>query len=227
MSEWVEEQIDYAWEWFWGPSPEQTLARASTKVRQALRQLERKRREALANEAQLLAELRKVAPRAQSLADIRSSAQAIARNRRGIARIDKLNFQLTGMQQQLLETETQNLTSSVMHDVTSSLTVANSMMGGTREVQHTLMNFQRQKAMLEFNQDQFSALDDDEAEEEDAEAIVAQLVQEQHLQLSFDLPSVAKQAPAEPPPQPPEEVPVADEEVDNLLQRFEMLKRKG
>jgi len=235
LYDYLEETAERSWEWFWGATPEVTLARANSKVRQAMHKLERKRKEALAAETSLLAELRRAAPRARSVADMRSAAQAVARNRRGITRIDKMHFQLTGLQQQLLETETQNLTTTVMHDVVGSLMMANSVLGGAREVQHTMLNFQRQKAVLEYNHEQVSSLDDEEEEEEDAETLVAQLVQEQHLQLSFDLPAVAQQqreAPRPPPPaaQPAEAEAVCeadDGDIDSLMRRFENLKRRS
>jgi len=178
----------------YGPTPAEVIRRASANVRSAVTKLERERKKLEAQEQQMMANTRRQESTAKSFADLRPGLLAISKSRRSMARIDKLSLKMRGLQQQLIETEVHSTTSDVLRAVTGALMQANAVTGGGQSIQKTVVNYERQKALLEMTQDSFA--EDEEEEEEDADAMLLQIAQEAHLRLSFALPTVQQAPPA-------------------------------
>jgi len=199
------------------PSPAETLRRAGSSIRSAVSKLERERKKLDVQEAQLMANAKRQESTATCFADLRPGLLAVAKARRSKARVDKMTLKMRGLQQQLIETEVNATTTEVMQAVTGALTQANAITGGAQVIQKTVMNYERQKALLQMAQESF-AEDDEEEEEELADDMLARIAQEANLRLSFALPAV--------PPAPTQALaPVAVSEEDELFARLERLRR--
>jgi hypothetical protein len=212
----LEEWTEYINEQLYGPPPEEVLRRAGASIRSAISKLERERNKVSAQEKLLLAVVKTSARDARSFADLKPSLLAVANARRSATRIDKLSLKMRRLQQQLIETEVHSTTATLMHGVTNALAQASAMMGGAQGVQRTLHNYEKQQALLEMTQESFDQLEDEEADEDTADDMLAEIAAEANLHLAFDLPTPVREAPKM----------LATEEPDmvELMQRLENLR---
>jgi division protein CdvB (Snf7/Vps24/ESCRT-III family) len=188
--EWLWEAVEKTNEYVWGPSLETILARAEFKSRAEIATLERRKREAQKKETALTESLFK-----QSRNEQKTTALAIARNRRSVARFERLLTQISGMSAQLVETNTQHTVGVIMETVTDALSQAQMMRGGPKGMVSTVKKFEQQKARLEMATDALDCVDDDEeCYEDEADAILAELMDSQDIALA-DLPDVPKNGP--------------------------------
>ena len=215
LESWTE-YVGETWtEYFYGPSPAETIRRASGSIRAAVLKLARERKKTSAHEQQLFASTKGLEKTARSFADLRPGLLAIANARRSGARIDKLTLKMRSLQQQLVETEAQTTTSQVMHSVTHALAQASAMTGGFAAVQHTLRNYEKQKALLEMTAESFEQLDEEEEDEEMADELLTQIAHEANLKLTFELPEAFTAVNVR------EEVP----EMEELMERLDQLRK--
>ena len=183
---------DYFSEALYGPPPDEVLRRAGASIRSAVHKLERERKKTSTQEAVLLANVRTSSASARSFADLKPALLAVASARRSASRIDKLMLKMRRLQQQLIETEVHSTTATVMHGVTNALAQATALTGGYQGVQRTVMNYEKQQALLEMTQESFDQLEDEEEVEGTADEMLAEIAAEVNLKLSFDLPTPAK-----------------------------------
>jgi len=191
----LEVWTDYVSEQLYGPPPEEVLRRAGASIRSAISKLERERNKVAAQEKLLLAGVRTSAQSARSFADLKPSLLSVANARRSASRIDKLALKMRRLQQQLIETEVHSTTATLMHGVTNALAQASAMTGGAQGVQRTVMNYEKQQALLEMTQESFDQLEDAEADEDTADEMLAEIAAEVNLHLSFELPTPVREAP--------------------------------
>jgi len=216
---WIEtfqEWYEFGSEVVWGPGPAQIIRNAQQNIRQSIRRLDRERNRHKRQEQKLVEDLKTTAPSARCLDDLKPAALAISRCRRGQRRIDRIIFQMQGLEMQILETDVHANTAATMNSVSSALTHANALTGGAKSVYQSISTYEKQKAVLEMTQDAFSNLYDEGGEEEDADNMVAEIASEINIQLSFELPRVSKPETSSPPPAP--------NELESLLERFQKLK---
>lgn len=192
LRETIEEWTDWGSELLFGPTPKQMLRRANLDIQTQIRKLDREKAAAVRREQKLIGEFRTAAPKARAVSDLRPAALAIARARRGVARIAQLQFQLYGLSQQMLETETQAMATTVLRSVTQALTSANAIVGGASGAHSALQQYERQKMMMETNQDIMDDLHSEETEHEDADQLLAELADKLSIELQFELPAVAR-----------------------------------
>jgi division protein CdvB (Snf7/Vps24/ESCRT-III family) len=212
----LESLTEYCSEHLYGPPPGEVLRRAGASIRSAISKLERERNKVSAQEKLLLAGVKTSAQSARSFADLKPSLFAVANARRSAARIDKLALKMRRLQQQLIETEVHSTTATLMHGVTNALAQASAMTGGAQGVHRTVLNYEKQQALLEMTQESFDQLEDEEADEDTADEMLAEIAAEVNLQLAFELPTPVRVAP----------VVSAAEEPDmvELMQRLENLR---
>lgn len=211
----LESWSEAAAEYLYGPPPAEVIRRASASIRFAVLKLERERRKTTQQEQTLIAAARAAAPGARTFADVRPALLAVANTRRSGARIDKLTLKMRSLQQQLIETEVNSTTATVMHSVTHALAQATAATGGLAGVQRMVMGYERQKALLEMTQESLGTLEEDEEDEETADDLLAQIAAEANLALTFDLPAVSSGTRVS--------AAAVDNELNELMERFQRL----
>lgn len=208
---------EYVSEYIYGPPPEEVIRRANASIRTAVTKLERERAKVFQHETQLFTKTKSQEKTARCFGDLRPGLLAIANARRSGSRIDKLVLKMRGLQQQLIETEAHSTTALVMHNVTHALAQASTLTGGLAGVQRAVMNYERQKAILEETQDSFAELDEDEEDEDVADEMLQQIAAEAHLNLVFELPVVATATRTQ--------KESSTEEMDELMHRLAQLRK--
>jgi hypothetical protein len=199
----------------WGPTPSEVIREAGQRVRLAIRRLNRERVKTKLQESSLVQDLKNSAASARCVNDLKPAAMAISRCRKMQTRIEKMSYQMHGLQMQMLETDVHTNTAEIMQTVVAALAQTNAMTGGGKSVQHTALSYEKQKAMLEMTQETFASMQDDEEEEEDADDMVSQLASEMNIKLTFDLPQAV-----------PHKVQAAEHDngIEHLMERMNNLR---
>lgn len=203
-----------AYDYVMGPTPADVLRKSANDIRSETRNLERQKQKAKAKELALISDIKRAAPTATK-AGLKMIALNIARQRRGIARIEKLAFTLSGMEQQLLQSQVSNTMNQTLANVTLALQMANGVSNGTSN--QVMLEYQRQAEVLNVRNEMLDDMQDEDEEELNADELLAQLTDEMNLQITFELPSVKKK-------EVKKVQEATDEEVNDFIQQLNNLK---
>lgn len=219
---------------FFGVSPKEQLRRTGNEIKASIRKLEREKANSVRKEQQLIVKIKAQAPKSNSIQDLKPLAQNIARTRKGTKQIDGLIFTMEGISQQLLSAETSTTINSVIMQASQALSMAGSL-NDPRALAQTVRQFEMQKFRLEANQDMIDGMQEDETEDLDTDMLLGQLSEELDLKLSFELPqpknktgaNIETKAIASKLETVQQQTELEDNDMSNLMQRFQRLKRDG
>ena len=220
LTEWY----DWAAESYFGKCPKEIIRETQTDIRTAIRQLDRQTSRAKLEEAKLLNDVRAASKLARSDKDLYPVTKMVARARRGIARSERLKFDLVGMSQDMLETSVQSDMTDIMFRVTNALGQVHAMTGGANAMTLTVNRYERQKETLETMREKIEEMNADAGEDADARDTLSQLKDELALSLAYEMPRASRGQPL------PERVSAASDLPsgleDEVQTRFDSLKRK-
>lgn len=192
------EWFDWAYEGYWGKDPREIVRETHTDICTAIRQLDRQIAKAQQEEKKLLSDVTKTSKAARSDADLIPISRSVARARRGIARSEKLKFDLVGFGQDLLETSVNTDMAETMLRVTNALAQVQAVTGGANALSHVVNKYERQKDVMEAMRGKVEEMNADAGEDADALETLNKLKDELNLNLQYELPDASRRAAARP-----------------------------
>jgi len=178
-------------EWLFGKrlTPEEMLRRNQRSLNKAMRDLDRERMKMEQQEKKIIADIKKMAKDGQMDA-VKIMAMDLVRTRRYVKKfiLMKANIQAVSLKIQTLKS--QNAMAQAMKGVTKAMQSMNSQLK-LPQIQQIMQEFEKQSEIMDMKEEMMSdAIDDamgDEADEDESEAVVSQVLDELGLQLTDQL----------------------------------------
>ncbi|XP_059620248.1 charged multivesicular body protein 2a [Phlebotomus argentipes] len=178
-------------EWLFGKkmTPEEMLRKNQRALNKAMRDLDREKMKMEQQEKKVIADIKKLAKEGQMDA-VKIMAKDLVRTRRYVKKfmLMKANIQAVSLKIQTLKS--QNTMAQAMKGVTKAMQNMNKQLN-LPQIQKILHDFERQSEMMDMKEEMINdAIDDameDEGDEEESDAVVAQVLDELGLQLNDQL----------------------------------------
>jgi hypothetical protein len=183
----LEEWAEYVSEIIFGPTPTEQLRRAKREIERALRRVNQDKLVYENKEKDSLNILKIKSKNAVAPNELIPIAQDIARCRAASKRLHKICMQMDGV----LINMTANHSLATLSNATKQASQALKACSAITSAK-AVQDYQVELMKFEVTSDMFEDLAEQEGEEEDANQILAQIADEQQLQLAFDLPGVQK-----------------------------------
>ncbi|KAK9731477.1 Snf7 [Popillia japonica] len=217
-------------EWLFGKrlTPEEMLRKNQRALNKAMRDLDRERMKMEQQEKKVIADIKKMAKEGQMDA-VKIMAKDLVRTRRYVKKfmVMKANIQAVSLKIQTLRS--QNAMAQAMKGVTKAMQSMNRQLN-LPQIQRILQEFEKQSEIMDMKEEVMNdAIDDamaDDADEEESDAVVNQVLDELGLQLGDQLsglPSTAVSMPGQSTKQPTA-VPAVRQAVEKLTRCHAYLK---
>jgi len=170
-------------------TPEEMLRRNQRSLNKAMRDLDRERMKMEQQEKKIIADIKKMAKDNQMDA-VKIMAMDLVRTRRYVKKfiLMKANIQAVSLKIQTLKS--QNAMAQAMKGVTKAMQSMNKQLK-LPQIQQIMQEFEKQSEIMDMKEEMMSdAIDDamgDEADEDESEAVVSQVLDELGLQLTDQL----------------------------------------
>ncbi|XP_022914565.1 charged multivesicular body protein 2a [Onthophagus taurus] len=178
-------------EWLFGKklTPEEMLRKNQRALNKAMRDLDREKMKMEQQEKKIIADIKKMAKEGQMDA-VKIMAKDLVRTRRSVKKfmLMKANIQAVSLKIQTLRS--QNAMAQAMKGVTKAMQTMNRQLN-LPQIQRILQEFEKQSEIMDMKEEIMNdAMDDamaDDADEEETDAIVTQVLDELGLQLGDQL----------------------------------------
>ncbi|XP_014783653.1 charged multivesicular body protein 2a [Octopus bimaculoides] len=177
-------------DWLFGhkKTPEQMLRQNQRALNRAMRDLDRERNKMEADEKKIINNIKKMAKEGQMDA-VKIMAKDLVRTRRYVKKfiLMKANIQAVSLKIQTLRSN--NAMAQAMKGVTRAMQTMNKQLK-LPQIQKIMMEFEKQSEMMDMKEEMMNDAIDDamgEDDEEETDAIVAQVLDELGLQMSEEL----------------------------------------
>uniref|UniRef100_A0A9J2Q782 Charged multivesicular body protein 2a n=2 Tax=Ascaris TaxID=6251 RepID=A0A9J2Q782_ASCLU len=210
-------------------TPAEMLRQNQRALNKAMRELDRERSRLEMQEKKIIADIKKMA-RMNQMDSVKVMAKDLVRTRRYVKKfiMMKANIQAVSLKVQTLKS--QDAMAQAMKGVTRAMQSMNKQLN-LPQIQKIMMEFERQSEIMDMKEEMMGeAIDDaiaDEGDEEESEAIVAQVLDELGIQMNEELGALPNAqgtlAPAEGKKQPA--AALSDADAD-LQARLENLRRE-
>lgn len=178
-------------EWLFGKkiTPEEMMRKNQRALNKAMRDLDREKMKMEQQEKKVIADIKKLAKEGQMDA-VKIMAKDLVRTRRYVKKfmLMKANIQAVSLKIQTLKS--QNTMAQAMKGVTQAMQSMNKTMN-LPQIQKILQEFEKQSEIMDMKEEMINeAMDDameDEGDEEETDAVVAQVFDELGLQLNDQL----------------------------------------
>uniref|UniRef100_A0A0N5ADW3 Charged multivesicular body protein 2a n=1 Tax=Syphacia muris TaxID=451379 RepID=A0A0N5ADW3_9BILA len=210
-------------------TPTEMLRQNQRALNKAMRELDRERSRLEMQEKKIIADIKKMAKMGQ-MDSVKVMAKDLVRTRRYVKKFIMMRANIQAVSLEVQTLKSQDAMARAMKGVTRAMRSMNKHLN-LPQIQKIMMDFERQSEIMDMKEEMMGeAIDDamaDEADEEESEAIVSQVLDELGIQMNEELgalpnaqgtlgPSEAKKQ-----PQPA----VSDADAD-LQQRLENLRRE-
>jgi len=179
------------WHWLFGRqlTPQQMLRKYKQILNRAVRNVDRERVGMERQEKKLISDIKKTAKEGQMDA-VKIMAKDLVQTRRNIKKFMLMKANLQGVQNKIVTLGSQNAISEAMRGITLALRQMNQQLQLPR-IQRILQEFEKQSMVMDMKEEMMSETIDDamdgEDDEEEKDAIVAQIFDELGLQLTDQL----------------------------------------
>jgi len=186
-------------EWLFGrkKTPQEMLRQNQRALNKAMRDLDRERQRMEQQEKKVIMDIKKMAKMGQMDA-VKIMAKDLVRTRSYIKKFMLMRANIQAVSLKLTALKSTDAMAKAMIGVTKAMATMNKQLK-LPEIQKIMMEFEKQSEIMDMKEEMMNdAIDDamgDEADEEESEAIVKQVLDELGLQISDDLaamPSAAK-----------------------------------
>lgn len=181
-------------EWLFGRrmTPDEMLRKNQRALTKAMRELDRERTKMEQQEKKIIADIKKMAKAGQMDA-VKIMAKDLVRTRRYVKKFMLMRANIQAVSLKIQTLKSQNSMAQAMKGVTKAMGNMNKQMK-LPEIQKIMMEFEKQSEIMDMKGEMMEdAIDDvmgDEEEEEESDAIVAQVLDELGLQLTDQLTGV-------------------------------------
>nr|CAG4638824.1 EOG090X0H8I [Cyclestheria hislopi] len=178
-------------EWLFGKrlTPEEMLRRNQRALNKAIRDLDRERMKMEQQEKKIIADIKKMAKDNQMDA-VKIMAMDLVRTRRYVKKFILMRANIQAVSLKIQALKSQNAMAQAMKGVTKAMQSMNKQLK-LPQIQKIMQEFEKQSEIMDMKEEMMSdAIDDamgDEADEEESEAIVSQVLDELGLQLTDQL----------------------------------------
>merc|ERR1712001_170969 len=178
-------------DWLFGRrmTPEEMLRKNQRALTKAMRELDRERSKMEQQEKKIIADIKKMAKAGQMDA-VKIMAKDLVRTRRYVKKFMLMRANIQAVSLKIQTLKSQNAMAQAMKGVTKAMGNMNKQMK-MPEIQKIMMEFEKQSEIMDMKGEMMEdAIDDvmgDEDEEEESDAIVAQVLDELGLQLNDKL----------------------------------------
>lgn len=210
-------------------TPTEMLRQNQRALNKAMRELDRERSRLEMQEKKIIADIKKMAKMGQ-MDSVKVMAKDLVRTRRYVKKFIMMRANIQAVSLKVQTLKSQDAMAQAMKGVTRAMRSMNKQLN-LPQIQKIMMEFERQSEIMDMKEEMMGeAIDDamaDEADEEESEAIVSQVLDELGIQMNEELGALPSAqgtlGPAEAKKQP--QAALSDADAD-LQQRLENLRRE-